>query len=110
MAGSAGARTDDLRGLCVGRSAACDALARPPALQQGATMARYGVITDIHGNFEALSAALAALDRAGVDRIVCCGDVVGYNADGDRCIQTLAERGIDTISGNHDLIAIGRLG
>ena len=72
-------------------------------------MARYGVITDIHGNFEALTAALDFLDRAGVDRIVCCGDVVGYNADGDRCAEALRSRGVDTIAGNHDLIATGRL-
>jgi predicted phosphodiesterase len=73
-------------------------------------MARYGVITDIPGNFEALAAALDHLEKHGVERMVCLGDVVGYNADGDRCVQMLRARGIDTIAGNHDLIAVGRLG
>lgn len=73
-------------------------------------MARYGVIADLHGNLQALEAALAFLDRAGVDRVVCLGDLVGYNADGDACVGVLRARGIDCIAGNHDLIAIGRLG
>jgi hypothetical protein len=44
-------------------------------------MALYGVIADIHGNREALSAALALLGNLGAQRIVCLGGFVGYNAD-----------------------------
>jgi len=73
-------------------------------------MAVYGVVADIHGNREALAAALAALDARGVQRIVCLGDVVGYNADPDECAAMLRERRIVTIAGNHDLIAVRRLG
>ena len=46
-------------------------------------MGPYGVIADIHGNREALTAVLAALDARGVRRLVCLGDVIGYNADPD---------------------------
>jgi len=73
-------------------------------------MARYGVLGDIHGNREALEAALACLDARDVDRIVCVGDLVGYNADGDACVALLRARGATSIAGNHDLIGTGLLG
>jgi predicted phosphodiesterase len=72
-------------------------------------MALYGLVADIHGNREALSAALAALDRRGISRLLCLGDIVGYNADPDDCVAMLRERGALSIAGNHDLIALGRL-
>lgn len=73
-------------------------------------MARTGVLGDIHGNREALSAVLSALEARGVDRLACVGDVVGYNADPDECAATVRERRMLTIAGNHDLIAVRRLG
>ena len=73
-------------------------------------MALYGVLGDIHGNREALEAVLARLDAEGVTRLLCVGDVVGYNADPDSCAALLRERGAIVIAGNHDLIGTGRLG
>jgi predicted phosphodiesterase len=73
-------------------------------------MAIYGVLGDIHGNREALEAALARLDALGVERIVCVGDLVGYNADPDTCVALLRARGVTSIAGNHDLIGTGLLG
>ena len=72
-------------------------------------MALYGVIADIHGNREALSAALALLGSRGAQRIVCLGDVVGYNADPDECVEMVRRRCAVAIAGNHDLIGLGRL-
>jgi predicted phosphodiesterase len=73
-------------------------------------MAIYGVLGDIHGNREALEAVLAALDVRGVDRIACVGDLVGYNADPDACVDILRGRDAIAIAGNHDLIGAGLLG
>ena len=73
-------------------------------------MAIYGILGDIHGNREALAAALACLDGHGVDRVLCVGDIVGYNADPDECVTMLRERGAACIAGNHDLIGTGMLG
>jgi len=73
-------------------------------------MALYGVIADIHGNREALAAALALLRRRGAERLLCLGDVVGYNADPDECVALVRESGALTIAGNHGLFGIGRLG
>jgi predicted phosphodiesterase len=72
-------------------------------------MALYGLVADIHGNREALAAALAELDRRRVRELLCPGDIVGYNADPDECVALLRERGALAIAGNHDLIGLGRL-
>jgi predicted phosphodiesterase len=73
-------------------------------------MALYGDVADIHGNREALEAVLGYLERRDVRRLLCLGDIVGYNADPDECAALVRTRGAVAIAGNHDLIGIGRLG
>lgn len=73
-------------------------------------MALYGVVADIHGNIEALGAVLEALDAHGAERLLCLGDIVGYNADPDECAALVRERRALSIAGSHDLIGTGQLG
>jgi diadenosine tetraphosphatase ApaH/serine/threonine PP2A family protein phosphatase len=73
-------------------------------------MALYGLIGDIHGNLEALTATFSALEGHRPEQLLCVGDIVGYNADPDVCAALLRERGAKAIAGNHDLISIDRLG
>jgi putative phosphoesterase len=61
---------------------------------------RVGVLSDIHGNRVALSAVLA--DMPDVDRLVCAGDVVGYNPWPAECVEAVRERSVPTVMGNHD--------
>ncbi|SFR86405.1 phosphoesterase, MJ0936 family [Halomicrobium zhouii] len=61
---------------------------------------KLGVISDIHGNRVALDAVLA--DMPPVDRLVCAGDVVGYNPWHADCVDEIREREIPTVQGNHD--------
>lgn len=68
---------------------------------------KYAIISDLHSNLEALTAVLDKIDGAGVDRIVCLGDVVGYNANPNECVSIMRERAIPTICGNHDAVACG---
>ncbi len=63
---------------------------------------RIAIISDIHGNHHALLAVLEAIDRDGIENIVCCGDIVGYGARPNECVETIRERGIPVIAGNHD--------
>lgn len=63
---------------------------------------RYAIISDIHSNLEALTAVMAEIDSLRVDGIVCLGDVVGYNANPNECIDILRSRGVPCIMGNHD--------
>jgi predicted phosphodiesterase len=73
-------------------------------------MAVYGVLGDIHGNHHALAATLDLLDERRVERLICVGDIVGYNADPDACAAQMRTRNVFAIAGNHDLISTGRLG
>jgi diadenosine tetraphosphatase ApaH/serine/threonine PP2A family protein phosphatase len=69
---------------------------------------RYAVLADVHGNLEALQAVLA--DAAGrADALVCLGDVVGYGADPEACVELTAERCLIVLGGDHDLGVTGRL-
>jgi len=67
-----------------------------------------GVVSDIHSNLVALEAVLADVPAA-VDRLVCAGDVVGYNPWPAECVDELRERGVPTVMGNHDrMVVTGR--
>lgn len=66
------------------------------------------IISDIHGNYDALQAVLADIESVGAKRIVCLGDVVGYGAEPRECVKALLDRDILTIAGNHDYAAIGK--
>lgn len=66
---------------------------------------RIAFVSDIHANLTALEAVLAEVDAAGVDRLVCLGDIVGYGADPQACVDIIAERaagGAIVVRGNHD--------
>jgi diadenosine tetraphosphatase ApaH/serine/threonine PP2A family protein phosphatase len=71
---------------------------------------RYAVIADVHANLEALDAVLAWAAELDVQRIVCLGDLVGYHANPDECVQSIRARGIFTVAGNQDLVATGLSG
>jgi len=69
---------------------------------------RYAVLSDIHGNLEALRAVLA--DCAGqVDGVLCLGDLVGYGADPAACVELVAERAELLVAGNHEYGVTGQL-
>jgi predicted phosphodiesterase len=68
---------------------------------------RYAIISDIHANLEALKAVLEKIEELSVDRIVCPGDVVGYNANPNERVDILRKMKIPTVCGNHDAVACG---
>lgn len=65
------------------------------------------LIADIHANLEALIAVLAEIDKRGVKKIVCLGDLTGYNANPNEVVDIIRERSIPTIMGNHDAAVCG---
>lgn len=69
-------------------------------------MPRIGIISDVHGNLEALEAVLKAIEGEGVDYLVHLGDLVGYNANPQECLQLLQHKRTICILGNHDLAII----
>ncbi|NBT13594.1 MAG: metallophosphoesterase [Planctomycetia bacterium] len=60
------------------------------------------IISDIHGNLEALEAVLADIDRQGVDAVYCLGDIVGYGPNPCECVKLVRQRCSVVILGNHD--------
>ena len=68
---------------------------------------RLAVLSDIHSNLEALEAALAEVEKARVDAIVSCGDLVGYNADPNDVLDRIRALGVLSVMGNHDAAACG---
>ncbi len=63
---------------------------------------KYGIISDIHSNVEALNAAISKMEDKGVESIICCGDIVGYGPDPEECITIFKELPIHSVIGNHD--------
>ncbi|HYC76800.1 MAG TPA: metallophosphoesterase family protein [Planctomycetota bacterium] len=70
---------------------------------------RYAILGDIHGNLEALEAALKSLRGLGIDRYLQVGDIVGYGADPGPCIQAMRDIGAVAVAGNHDWAVVGKL-
>jgi diadenosine tetraphosphatase ApaH/serine/threonine PP2A family protein phosphatase len=66
---------------------------------------RIAILSDIHGNREALAACLEHARRTGSDRLIFLGDYIGYGADPGWVVDTVraeVERGAVAILGNHD--------
>jgi predicted phosphodiesterase len=68
---------------------------------------RYAVISDIHSNLEALSAVISKIAELKSDRILCLGDIVGYNTNPNEVIDILKSEKALCIIGNHDAVAGG---
>jgi len=67
----------------------------------------YAFLADIHGNHDALEAVLREVDKINPDATFCLGDIVGYGAEPKRCLDTIRERMIPCVAGNHDLAVVG---
>jgi predicted phosphodiesterase len=71
---------------------------------------RIAIVSDVHGNIEALEAVLKKLDELGsIDKYVCLGDVVGYGADPEACCNRIRSLAEVTLLGNHDAAVAGRM-
>ena len=69
---------------------------------------KYVIISDIHGNLEAFEAARKEIEKTSPDKILCLGDLVGYGASPNECVEAAREICDATVAGNHDFGAIGR--
>lgn len=63
---------------------------------------RFAVISDTHGNFEATTAVLEDIRRAGVKKIINLGDCVGYGPDPKKCVDLVQQHCEINLCGNHD--------
>lgn len=63
---------------------------------------KLGLISDVHASPKPLQTALDIFDDHNVDRIICAGDIAGYNDELTATIDLLLEHNVDCIIGNHD--------
>lgn len=68
---------------------------------------RIAIISDIHGNLEALQVVLQYLRDQNITEVYCLGDIVGYGANPNECLDLVTRVCSRVIIGNHDHAAIG---
>lgn len=66
----------------------------------------FAIISDIHGNLEALTAVLAEIHSRKIDHILCLGDIVGYGPNPSECLDLVAKHAKAALMGNHDFAVL----
>lgn len=69
---------------------------------------RVAVLSDVHGNLEALEAVLADLLQTGAETVVCLGDLVGYGPDPEAVVTRIRQLGYPAVLGNHEAALAAR--
>jgi diadenosine tetraphosphatase ApaH/serine/threonine PP2A family protein phosphatase len=70
---------------------------------------KVALISDIHGNRQAFEATLEAIAASDAAELWCLGDLVGYGADPDACVELAREHAAVCLAGNHDLAVTGEI-
>jgi diadenosine tetraphosphatase ApaH/serine/threonine PP2A family protein phosphatase len=70
---------------------------------------RIALLSDVHGNLPAFQAVLADVDTQAPDEVWCLGDLVGYGAQPDGCVELARDRCELSLAGNHDLVVTGEI-
>jgi putative phosphoesterase len=63
---------------------------------------RIAILSDIHGNLQALESALADIAAQKPDRVYCLGDLVGYGANPNEVTERIRREHWPTVMGNYD--------
>jgi predicted phosphodiesterase len=72
-------------------------------------MMKVAVISDIHGNRHAFEAVLDAVADSDASELWCLGDLVGYGAEPDACVELARAHTAVCLSGNHDMAVCGEI-
>jgi predicted phosphodiesterase len=70
---------------------------------------KVAIVSDIHGNRPAFEAVLDDIERSAAAELWCLGDLVGYGAEPDACVELTREHATLCLAGNHDLAVTGEL-
>jgi predicted phosphodiesterase len=70
---------------------------------------RIAIVSDIHGNRHAFEAVLDAIAGTDSEELWCLGDLVGYGAEPDACVELARRHAAVCLAGNHDLGVRGSL-
>jgi len=69
---------------------------------------KIALISDIHSNLEAFQAVMASLAGHDIEKVMFLGDIVGYGANPNECIDLLRSVADCYIAGNHDYAAVDK--
>ena len=67
---------------------------------------RIAIISDIHGNYDALKVVYSNIGISNVDEIVCLGDLIGYGPQPEEVVRFIIEKNIPCVMGDHELAII----
>jgi predicted phosphodiesterase len=70
---------------------------------------KVAILSDIHGNRQAFEAVLSEVALTDAEEIWCLGDLVGYGADPDVCVELARRHAHVCLAGNHDLAVVGQI-
>ncbi len=70
---------------------------------------KVAVVSDIHANRHAFEATLEAVAASEASELWCLGDLVGYGAEPDACVELAREHAAVCLAGNHDLAVTGEI-
>ena len=79
---------------------------------------RIGIISDIHEDIIGLNKAIDSINNYDIDRIVCLGDIVGFEKghykyektrNAHECVQLIKHKANIVVAGNHDLLHAQRI-
>lgn len=65
-------------------------------------MDRIAIISDIHGNLEALKTVLEDIKSRGISRVYCLGDIIGKGSNSHECIALIKKYCEVVVKGNND--------
>ena len=64
---------------------------------------KIAIITDVHGNLEALTSVLEDIKKNNFDEIICLGDSIDIGPNSKECIDLLIENNVKSVLGNHEI-------
>jgi diadenosine tetraphosphatase ApaH/serine/threonine PP2A family protein phosphatase len=68
---------------------------------------KFALISDVHGNLEALESVLRDIEKQGVEKIHFLGDAVGYGCNPNQCVSLIHKHCDVKLLGNHDYAVMG---
>jgi predicted phosphodiesterase len=71
-------------------------------------MVLLGLLSDVHAAAAPVQEALGLFEQAGVERVLCAGDIAGYHDELQETVALLSGSGVQAVRGNHDLRYLDR--
>ncbi len=68
------------------------------------------IFSDVHANYFGLIHVLDFASKQHISSLWCLGDLVGYHGYPNECVETIRQRQIPTVKGNHEALLLNEMG